>query len=141
MKNTISLPCGCPNCKYCMHFRMYFKSCQFETSFVCLSKKKYNREQMLKLGIFLNRIEENNNENTCVIKYFEKRLLINCCICNATLSDEKYMRKVYDTKKDKNTNKFLCNLNHYLCGQCLKSNIKNIFKCKICQIDHIFKYE
>ena len=96
---------------------------------------------MLKLGIILNRIGENNNENICVIKYFEERLLKNCCICDATLSDKKYMRKIYDVNRDENTNKFLCNLNHYLCGQCMKSNINNNFKCKICCVDHSFKYE
>ena len=141
MKNTISLPCGCPNCKYCMHLSMYFRTYQFKTSFICLSNKKYSRERMLKLGIILNRIGENNNENICVIKYFEERLLKNCCICNATLSDEKYVRKIYDANRDENINKFLCNLNHYLCGQCMKSNINNNFKCKICCVDHSFKYE
>ena len=140
LKNTISLPCGCNNCKYCQHIGIYFKECELNSSFICPNKIKYNRNQMFKLGIILHKLEGWNSEVKCIIKYFDGRLEKYCCHCGQNLNEAKFAIKVYDSNKEGDANKFLSKINHYFCKECIKKVSKE-FKCQICHMGHSLKME
>ena len=139
VKNTILLPCKC--CYFCEHLNSYFNKFELKNAFICPSKIKYSRKKMLKLGILIQNLNNWKNDKMSIIKYFERRLLSNCCHCGANLDSEKFIIKVYDSKKNEDTTKFLSKINHYLCQNCLKANIEKEFNCKICQIPHLDKNE
>ena len=139
VKNTIPLPCKC--CYFCEHLNSYFNKFELKNAFICPSKIKYSRKNMLKLGILIQNLNNWKNDKMSIIKYFERRLLSNCCHCGANLDSEKFIIKVYDSKKNEDTTKFLSKINHYLCQNCLKANIEKEFNCKICQIPHLDKNE
>ena len=138
-KNTILLPCKC--CFFCEHLNSYFKKFTLKTSFICPNKQKYSREEMFKLGILIQKLNNWKNDATNIIKYFERRLLSNCCYCGANLDDYKFIIKVYDSKQNEDTNKFLSKINHYLCLNCRNKNKEKEFNCKICQVSHLDKNE
>ena len=139
-KNNTPLPCGCANCKYCGHLALFFNMAELRltTSFICPNKVKYNREQMFKLGKLLFIFKEFNIDSSSVIKYFQIRLLQNCCFCGVKLVNNKFKKKLYDANEDEYANKFLSTISHYFCGECLKRNLNKEFKCKICQVLHKF---
>ena len=96
---------------------------------------------MFKLGILIQKLNSWKNDSTNIIKYFERRLLSNCCYCGANLDDYKFIIKVFDSKQNEDTNKFLSKINHYLCLNCRNKNKEKEFNCKICQVSHLDKNE
>ena len=137
-ENNTPLPCGCANCKYCGHLALFFNKTELTTSFICPNKVKYDREQMFKLGKLLFKFKEFNIDSSSVIKYFQIRLLQNCCFCGVKLVNNKFKKKLYDANEDEYANKFLSTISHYFCGECLKRIQNKEFKCKICQVLHKF---
>ena len=135
-ENNTPLPCGCKNCKYCVHLAVFFNDYELKTSFLCPNKVKYDREKMFKLGKLLFKFKEFKIESSSVIKYFQIRLLKNCCFCGVNFGGNKFEKKLYDVNKDEYANKFLSTIKHYFCGECLKRIQHKEFKCKICQVYH-----
>ena len=143
-KNNIFLPCRC--CYLCIHLLDYFKNSEFSTSFICPSNKKYSRKDMFILGIQILKCRNDIKDIQGIIKYFEKRLNKNCCLCNSDLIKDKFNKVVNDDNaknhipfKEEDINKFLSNLQHYLCIECLQKNNQKEFKCKICDFYHLLK--
>ena len=91
---------------------------------------------MFKLGKLLFKFKEFKIESSSVIKYFQIRLLKNCCFCGVNFGGNKFEKKLYDVNKDEYANKFLSTIKHYFCGECLKRIQHKEFKCKICQVYH-----
>ena len=141
LKNTIPMPCGCENCKYCKHLIEYFKICEIKTGFICPNNVKYSREKMFKLGKQLYKLSEPNANISSIVKYFDIRLNKNCSFCGKKLGETKYIKKLYDSNKEEQTNHFLIKLNHYFCSECIKIKQTKNFMCKICSVYHTDKSE
>ena len=137
IKNNIPLPCECVNCHYCSHLNTYFEVCDLKTRFICPGKVQYDRKQMFKLAILLYKFENGKKEIKGIIKYFDRRLTKNCCICNENLTEEKKFLNVYDSQKQEEVNKLLSKIKHYLCEDCFKNKKQKDFNCKICHVEHI----
>ena len=97
---------------------VFFNDYELKTSFLCPNKVKYDREKMFKLGKLLFKFKEFKIESSSVIKYFQIRLLKNCCFCGVNFGGN------------------LSTIKHYFCGECLKRIQHKEFKCKICQVYH-----
>ena len=141
LKNTIPMPCGCENCKYCKHLINNFIFCEIKTGFICPNNIKYNREKMFKLGKQVYKLSESSSNISSIIKYFDIRLNKNCCFCGNKLGEGKYIKRLYDPNKDEQTNYFLIKLNHFFCSECIKMKQTKYFMCKICFVYHTDKPE
>jgi hypothetical protein len=133
------MPCGCI---LCQHLIEYFKKLIFNRRFICKCNRKYEREDMIKLGvIFCKKMKDISKKIT---DYFQKRLISNCCFCFEKLSEKdsdnniKFVQKSYyinSNANEKNLDNFINGLGHYFCNKCSYNKIKS-FDCKICNIKH-----
>ena len=134
------LPCGCI---LCSHFIEYFKIFTFNRRFICICQKKYTRIDMLRLGVIL--YEKQPSISKKCSDYFQKRLILNCCICDEKLNGNnkntrfvKCISNNYLCLNETSLNIFIKTFSHYFCDKCNSSIQRNKeFECKICGVRHL----
>ena len=143
--NPIIIPCGCVFCTY-KHFESFFKDHHpiiKEKPYICYCSYEYQKKDLYNLGlIFSNKTYYKFNLRKIVIEklnyIFEKK----CCIC---LNEDVFEKKIRYKDSDEKEKKILTGykeLKHRLCKVCAeKIKDKEIFRCQICDKEHIFLYK
>ena len=135
LKNeSIKIPCNCHFCSK-KHLELFLKPFNFSKDFICYCGEKYSREMIFDLGILCNDL--NVPSKSKLIKYFNSKLYLICCICGKTSNISYYSIMVVslNDQNQRSVNNFLNQLTHYFCESCGK-NFNTEFNCQICKINH-----
>jgi hypothetical protein len=128
------LPCKCRICSL-DHLNSYLSFFQdFKRGFFCRCKTNYDRHMMMELTLIKGL---NNDINSRINYYFQKKLDSICCICAKTGNIRGYSNTLVCLEKPE-YNRFLYSLKHYFCTNCTEVNRNKEFFCQICRIKHFW---
>ena len=132
--NFYELPCKCRICSL-NHLNSYLSFFQdFKRGFVCNCKTNYDRHMMMELTLIKGL---NNDINSRINFYFQKKLDSICCICAKTDHIRGYSNTLVCLEIPE-YNGFLYSLKHYFCTNCTQVNRNKEFFCQICRIKHFW---